>query len=77
MRSYHDLTPKEKFIHTCIAVPVCWALMIGIRVFCSQHFILGTGWIIKFAAAAVIIVIVSIWQLITTYLKWKDDENNY
>ena len=77
MRSYHDLTPKEKFIRTCIAVPVCWALMTGIRVFCSQHFILGTGWIIKFAAAAVIIVILSFWQIITTYLKWKDDENNY
>lgn len=74
MRSYHDLTPKEIFIRTCIAVPVCWALMTGILVFCSQHFILGTGWIIKFAAAA---VTVSIWQIITTYLKWKDDENNY
>jgi len=77
MKAYQDLDTKGKFIRTCIAVSVCWALLTGIRVFCSQHFILGTGWIIKFAAAAVIIVIVSIWQLITTYLKWKDDENNY
>ena len=77
MKAYQELDPKGKFIRTCIAVPVSWSLMIGIRLFCSQHFILGTGWIIKFAAAAVIIVIVSIWQLITTYLKWKDDENNY
>lgn len=77
MKAYQDLTPKEKFVRTCIIVPISFAILIGIWAFCTAHFTLGTSWIVKFAVCTVIIAIVSVWQLITTYKAWKDDENNY
>ena len=74
MKNYNNLTPKGKFIRTAVCVPVFWAMLIGCWVFFSSHFTLGIGWIIKYVIIAVIIAAVSVWQLVTTYLAWKQDE---
>lgn len=75
MKNYNDLTPKGKFIRTAICVPILWAILIAVLVFFSTHFILGIGWIIKYAVCVLITVPVSIWQLVTTYQAWKRDDD--
>lgn len=75
MKNYNDLTPKGKFIRTAICVPIFWACLIAVWVFLSTYFILGIGAIVKLVVASVVIVMVSIWQLVTTYQAWKRDDD--
>ncbi len=75
--NYEKLSPKGKFIRTCICVPILLALLFGTLWFLATHFTLGPRFIIKASVAVVLCVAVAVWQLITTYKAWKDDEGYY
>lgn len=77
MKDYNELTPKGKFIRSCICVPIFLLLTWGIWAFAKSHFILGTGFVIKYIVAAVIIVLLSIYQLVSTYIAYKNDRDGY
>ena len=74
---YNKLSPKGKFIRTCICTPILLILLFGTLYFLATHFTLSTGFIIKASIAVVLCLIVAVWQLVTTYKAWKDDENYY
>lgn len=65
MKSWNELSNKEKFIRTLIIIPfaiiacfICYTLF--------RHRI-------KAFIAIAIILIVLVWQLVTTFLAWKRD----
>ncbi len=73
--NYNDLTPKGKFIRTCICVPILLALLIAIPFWLSSFVQFTTGFLIKYAIIVVISVIIAVAQLIMTYKAWKDHES--
>ena len=75
--NYENLSPKGKFIRTCICVPIMLILLIGTLAFLATHFMLSGRFIIKASVAVVICIALSVWQLVTTYKAWKDDEGYY
>ena len=75
--NYEKLSPKGIFIRTCICVPILFILLFGTLWFCATHFTLGAGFIIKASIGVVLSIVVAVWQLITTYKAWKDDEDFY
>lgn len=77
MRNYKDLSPKEKFVRTCICFPVFLILLIVCPILLSSFVQFSTGYIVKFAIAFVIVIIVGIGQLISTYKAWKDHDDFY
>lgn len=77
MRSYSDLSPKGKFIRTCIAVPVCWGILIALWVWLQAHFRLGTRLIIELVIASVLAVPLGIRQLVSTYRAYINDRDGY
>lgn len=74
MRNYKDLSPKEKFIRTCICVPIFLVLLAAVPFILSSYVTFTTGSFIRYAISFVIVIIVSIGQLIMTYKAWKNDE---
>ena len=75
MKSYENLSPKGKFIRTCICTPIMLILLFGTLAFLATHFTLSAGFIIKASVAVVLCIAVAVWQLITTFKAWKDDES--
>lgn len=71
MKDYSSLSPKQKFIRSCIATVVFLAILLGFWMFCSQYFIIGTGWLIKFIIVTVLVLLVSVVQIVATYQAWK------
>ncbi len=77
MQNYNDLSPKGKFIRSCICVPIFWLMTWGLWAFVKAHFILSTGFVIKYAVAALVIAVVGIYQLVSTYKAYKNDKDGY
>ena len=61
--NYEKLSPKGKFIRTCICVPILFILLFGSLWFCATHFTLGAGFIIKASIGVVLLV----WYYIAWY----------
>lgn len=74
MKDYNSLSPKGKFIRSCIASVIFLAILAGFWIFVATHFKLGTGFLVKAGIGSAIVVILCIWQIITTYAAWKQDE---
>ena len=77
MKNYNDLDAKGKFIRSVICVPVFLLILILCGVFFAKFFTLSGSWIVKYAIVAAITVALSVYQLASTYIAWKRDEDQY
>ncbi len=73
--NYNDLSPKGKFIRSCVYVPLFLLLLFGFFIYLSAHFTLSGRFIIKYIVVSVISVFVGIAQLVGTYIAWKRDDS--
>ena len=74
MKEYSSLTPKGKFIRSCIASVAFLAILAGFWAFAVTHFKLGTGFLIKAGIVSAVVLVLCIWQIASTYSVWKQDE---